>query len=40
MHIVWWPTWHGFDFYRFKRGMAKIYRWSLVLGFIEIRRWA
>lgn len=41
MQFVWWfPDWKGFGFYRYERGMARIYRWSLVLGFVEVRRWA
>ncbi len=40
IQIVWWPEWRGFAFSRFERGLAKIYSWSLVLGFVELRRWA
>jgi len=38
--FVWWSEWKGFRFARFERGMAKIYAWSLVLGWLEVRKWA
>jgi len=35
----WFPEYKGFHFGYFKNGMALIYKWSLILGFIEIRKW-
>lgn len=39
MQFIWWPEWRGIKFARFERGLARIYQWSLVLGWLEIRRW-
>jgi hypothetical protein len=38
--FIWWfPCWNGFHFTRFKLGLALIYEWSLMLGYVEIRKW-
>jgi len=40
--ISWFPLWHGFCFIRFNpkiTDIALIYKWSLGLGFYELRKW-
>ena len=39
MQIVWWPAWIGIGLKRDTEGLARIYRWRLFLGFVELRRW-
>ena len=38
--VWWWPEWKGVGVYRWRDSWATIYRWSLRLGFVEVRRWA
>ena len=38
--VWWWPEWRGVRFRRFEESWALIYRWSVTLGFVELRRWA
>lgn len=44
LQFVWWfPTWPGFGWRRQVHPqdvLATIYRWRLLLGWIEVRRWA
>jgi hypothetical protein len=37
--VNWFPEWKGLALGRWKGSMRFIYDWSLVLGFIEIRKW-
>ena len=37
--VNWYPDWKGFGKKKWKGGMAYVYEWSLLLGFIEIRKW-
>ena len=37
--VWWWPEWKGVGFYRWEGDWALIYRWSIRLGFVELRRW-
>ncbi len=38
--VWWWPAWQGVKFLRRTDSLRVIYRWHLVLGFVEVRRWA
>ena len=38
--VWWWPEWKGLRLYRWEGNWALIYRWSLLLGFVEVRRWS
>lgn len=44
--IIWWPpfqphwTWNGFWFSRDMGAYSFLYRWRLMLGWLEIRRFA
>ncbi len=38
--VWWWPEWKGVRLHRWTDSWRMIYRWSLHLGFLEIRRWA
>lgn len=38
--VNWFPYWHGIKFAHWQNDMRHIYDWSLILGFIEIRKWA
>ena len=38
--VTWFPDWKGFKYTNFKETpLATIYHWSLLLGFIELRKW-
>lgn len=37
--VWWWRPRFGIERY-YDCGMSRIYRWALLLGFLEIRRWA
>ncbi len=37
--VNWFPSWHGFHFYRPLFGMHLLYDWYLYLGWCEIRKW-
>jgi hypothetical protein len=43
LQFVWWGFRFGkafdFKFHRWKGAMSRIYRWSLILWPLEIRRW-
>lgn len=37
--LIWWfPDWQGITAVRWQPPYDKTYRWSLVLGFLELRR--
>jgi len=36
--VWWWPDWHGFRFHRWEGPLGNTYRWSLLLGWLELRR--
>jgi hypothetical protein len=38
--LVFWPEWKGIQFIRFEGSRLSIYRWTLFLGVVELRRWA
>lgn len=38
--VWWWPEWKGIGRRRFVGSWAGVYRWSVWLGFVEVRRWA
>jgi len=44
LQVVWWWDWpafrHPFFFRRFKRAWRMVYRWSVRVGPLEVRRWA
>lgn len=38
--VVWWfPEWRGLGFHRWDGGANCMFRWSILLGFVELRRW-
>jgi len=37
--ICWFPKWLGFHFLTFTDIFGEIYKWSIQLGYFEIRRW-
>lgn len=37
--VNWFPYWKGIRFFRWEDSMRFVYEWSIVLGFIEIRKW-
>lgn len=40
--FIWWGLgmWYPPKLIRYNGGLARIYRWSLLFGPIEVRRWA
>lgn len=36
---IWWRTWHGLRWVRWTGGLDRIYRGSLLLGWLELRFW-
>jgi len=37
--VIWWfPDWQGVSWFRWDAPLSNTYRWSLVLGFLELRR--
>mgnify|MGYP001014168216 FL=1 len=41
--LLWWPLHYwGLHMYRYEPplSLARVYRWSLVIGPLEVRRWA
>ena len=38
--VWWWPAWQGVGLLRPTDSLRVIYQWHLVLGFVEVRRWA
>jgi hypothetical protein len=45
LEFIWWPTsrprwkWNGIWFSRDMGALSFLYRWRLMLGWVEIRRW-
>lgn len=37
--VNWFPQWKGLFIWKPKAGMKFIYKYSLVIGFFELRRW-
>jgi len=38
--FIWWPRWYGVRGRKqFTAGLALVYEWSLMLGWLEIRKW-
>ena len=38
--VWWWPEWKGIGLQRYTGAWGTVYRWSLWLGIVEVRRWA
>jgi hypothetical protein len=37
--VVWWfPQWHGLGWHRWEAPLDQTYVWSLLLGWLELRR--
>jgi len=36
--VWWWGEWQGFGFHRWEPPLDKTYVWSLLLGWLELRR--
>lgn len=39
LQFVLWRDWQGFHFARASQGLALVYDWYAVLGWLEIRKW-
>lgn len=39
LQFVWWNKWQGIGIHKWEGAMSSIYRYSILLGFLEIRRW-
>jgi hypothetical protein len=36
--VWWWEEWQGLGFHRWTGPIANTYAWSILLGFLELRR--
>lgn len=36
--VLWWPEWQGLGLHRWDGALARTYHWSLLLGWLELRR--
>jgi len=37
--FIFWNEWQGFHFITFRGQFADVYKWSILFGYWEIRRW-
>lgn len=37
--ISWFPEWNGFHFVTYRGAFADVYKYSVIFGWFEIRRW-
>jgi hypothetical protein len=36
--LLWWPKWQGIGFHRWAEPLSRTYAWSVLLGWLEVRR--